>query len=172
MMDTGIEHGNAARQILTLATQNAFALEAGRADDALALLGRALDLARKAGNDARESSSPARLTVHPDGHWFQLDDEPAVDCRRHAALSRLLAALAEHRSAAPGTALSKSDLVERGWPAQKLLRGSARNRLHVALNALRKRGLREVLIRDRDGYLLCPEVELAWGRRGLRALSP
>ena len=51
-------------------------------------------------------------------------------------------------------------VFEAGWPAQNIRPGSAVNRVHVALTALRNLGLREVLQSSPDGYRFDPETPL------------
>ncbi len=73
-------------------------------------------------------------------------------------LRRLLVALAEARLERCGRPVPSEQLFAVGWPDQILPPSSAKNRLHVAIAALRKEGLWGVLETDSDGYLLSPAV--------------
>ena len=100
------------------------------------------------------------LEVAASGHWFRAPSERRVDCGRHRALHLLLLRLAEERLIHPGSVVASRDLVEAGWPKQRILEEAARNRLKVAMSSLRKLGLRRVLVHAEGGYLLDPNVNL------------
>ena len=105
-----------------------------------------------AGGDAR--AFPEALVVDRRGRWFRPPHGAVADCQNREALRNLLVCLAQARVETPGRSLSSALLVASGWPGQRILPGPARNRLHVAVAALRKLGLREVLIARDGGYLL------------------
>lgn len=92
-----------------------------------------------------------RLIVHEDGAWFRLGDAEPVSLRPRSPAARTLAVLA--RRAADGL-VSVDDLVEQVWPHEPLVGRSGRNRLYVALTALRKAGLAALIERAADGYRL------------------
>jgi hypothetical protein len=52
-----------------------------------------------------------------------------------------------------------------GWPNESITPASAANRVYVALAKLRKRGLKPLLLRQNDGYLLDPAVPVAHVRK-------
>jgi hypothetical protein len=66
--------------------------------------------------------------------------------------------LVERRRAAPGRGLSLSELQEAGWPGERIRPDAASNRIYVAMNQLRKLGLKEWLRRSADGYYLDPAL--------------
>lgn len=100
----------------------------------------------------RRGRAGLRLRLHRDGWWFQIGHEPPVRLRSHATLSRLLSFLARaHRAK---RALAKEELVEVGWPDERLLPTAAKNRLKVALSQLRRSGLGELLETVEGGYCL------------------
>jgi DNA-binding SARP family transcriptional activator len=74
---------------------------------------------------------------------------------------RLLVALAEGRRELPGRALSKDELVEAGWPGERMSPEAADKRLRTAVWSLRKAGLEGLLLTRDDGYLLDPLVPLS-----------
>ncbi|WP_437620425.1 ATP-binding protein [Sorangium sp. So ce1151] len=92
----------------------------------------------------------ARFCRPPGGGWHDLRE-------RHAA-RRLLVALAEQQRRAPGRGLSLAALQEAGWPGERILPGAAANRIYVAMNQLRKLGLKPWLRRDGEGYSLDPAL--------------
>ena len=49
-------------------------------------------------------------------------------------------------------------LQSAGWPGERMHPEAASNRVYVAITTLRKLGLKPVLVRRDDGYLLDPEV--------------
>ncbi|HRC58434.1 MAG TPA: hypothetical protein PKU97_21075, partial [Kofleriaceae bacterium] len=57
-------------------------------------------------------------------------------------------------------ALSAERLIAAAWPDEQMSPPAALNRLHVALTTLRNLGLRDLLLRDGDGYLLAPDIAL------------
>ena len=88
----------------------------------------------------------------PSKKWRALDDRPA--------LAQIFEACVEARLERPGQGLSREALQERGWPGEAILPEAAVNRLHVALNTLRRFGLRGLLVHDQQQYHLAPEVVL------------
>lgn len=104
-----------------------------------------------------DARSARALVVAADGSWFRAPDRAVADCSNRPVLKRLVAALvAAHR----GVPCTSGQLVEAGWPGEKMSRAAARNRLHVSLNRLRVLGLGDVLRTTRAGYLIDPDVEI------------
>ncbi len=105
----------------------------------------------------RAGSSPMRgLSIAGNGEAYL--DGTSLELARRLPLRRILAALAAHRSAAPGEALSLDALVAAGWPGEKIRPDAAINRIHVALSTLRRLGLRDVIVSGEHGYLIDPAV--------------
>ncbi len=107
--------------------------------------------------------SARTVTVARDGSWFTVGGEPQAHVGKYRAASRLLAALVASRERAPGTAMSVTALFRAGWPGERVQKGSAANRVRVALATLRGLGLRDVLLHNGDGYLLEAGVEIDRG---------
>jgi hypothetical protein len=101
-----------------------------------------------------------QLLVQADGHWFQLAGAERVSCKGRQALRFLLVTLARRRLDAPGEPIPRSALLEAAWPGEKLVGGSGRNRLNVALSSLRSLGLRTALVAVDEGYLLDPTLDV------------
>ena len=73
-------------------------------------------------------------------------------------MAMLLERLARWRLEAPGEALSIDELIEAGWPDEKIRADAALNRAYVAIASLRKKGLRDVLLTTGGGYALSAAV--------------
>jgi len=104
-------------------------------------------------------STTARLRVANDGRWFELAGN-RVDLTRRRALRLLVLALAErHRSNGPG--LTQVELLEAGWPGERVDVESGAKRVYTSINLLRTLGLREILTTRDDGYLIRPEIQVS-----------
>jgi tetratricopeptide (TPR) repeat protein len=110
----------------------------------------------------RPPSDGPRLVVHVEGLWVRLPDGTRVALDRHALLRRLLRRLATERARHPGRVVPVDALLEAGWPGEAILPGAARNRLRVALNRLRAKGLRSALESHAGGYRLRREIPFRW----------
>ena len=75
-------------------------------------------------------------------------------------LRLLLQAMILRRAERPGEAMSVDEVFAHGWPGERVAVG-AQNRVYVALSTLRKLGLRGVIERSREGYLIRPGASLA-----------
>lgn len=96
----------------------------------------------------------ATLLVHARGEWFRVREGRVASLRRRSPAARTLAVLARHAVATPEAVLDADVLVETVWPDEPMIGRSGRNRLYVALTALRKAGLADVIERRGQGYLL------------------
>jgi predicted ATPase len=101
-----------------------------------------------------------RLRVGAEGRWFRFDAAKPVEIGPRRAVRRLLIVLSEGQRDSPGRALSAEALIGSLWPDEKISADSARNRLRVALSALRKAGLREHVLTREGGYLLDPSLRV------------
>ncbi len=96
------------------------------------------------------------LVVAADGSSVRTPDgTPHTVANRAARL--LLAGLAA-RWSPHGVGLGLDGLFALGWPGEKAVVAAQRNRVHVALSALRKAGLKPFIVRDEVGHLLDPAV--------------
>lgn len=82
-----------------------------------------------------------------------------IDLRRRGPLRRIVLALADQQRVQPGKALSVADMFAAGWPQQNVNPRAAAARVYTAMYTLRRMGLRNVLIRRDDGYLLDERCE-------------
>ncbi len=108
------------------------------------------------------------LLVGPEAQWIRPPNGSWQDFRRRRSLRLLVLALVAQRQNGGG-ALALEALREAGWPGEAIQHDAAVNRVHVALAELRKVGLKPVIIRCDQGYLLDPEVEI---RRVPGAMCP
>jgi tetratricopeptide (TPR) repeat protein len=116
-----------------------------------------IDLAHARAALARDlaASSSDAVVIATDGAWFEAGGE-RVSLLKRKAPRLVLARLMEERRERPGTTLSVDDLFEAGWPGEQALPDAAASRVYVAVSTLRKLGLRDVLTREDEGYLLDP----------------
>lgn len=98
------------------------------------------------------------LVVGTDGRWMRPPDQPPRDLRRRKNLRRILAALTRQHQLAPQDGIALADLIEIGWPGERMSNDAATNRIYVALTTLRKFGLHGLLIRRGRCYLLDPKL--------------
>ncbi len=105
------------------------------------------------------------ITVGPECAWFSMPDGTAVDLTPRRTPRRLLQVLLDQRLKAPGQPLTAEVLVAGAWPGERMAPTAATNRLHVTLATLRKLGLRSLLLRVEDGYLLDPKVTITFSAR-------
>jgi tetratricopeptide (TPR) repeat protein len=143
-----------------LAETMAAAEAAAASGDAELVRGGAL-LAEIAAAVPRSSRPPAaRLELPDDARWFRLAPNEAVDITRRPALRGILRSLCDQRLARPGIPLRVDDVLEAGWPGERMSPDSGARRVYVTINRLRKLGLGELLLTMGDGYMLAPEVEI------------
>ncbi len=110
----------------------------------------------------RARAPSRRLSVHPRGLSFHVDDGPPVDLRRRRALPLILVRLVEHHRAGATHGLGWPALIEAGWPGEKSQADAAWARLRTAVRTLRRLGLADVLITIGSGYLLDPSWDVRW----------
>ena len=107
-----------------------------------------------------DDAGAPHLEVAADGSWFRAPGGDRQSLEKYTSVRRILACLSDARQTRPGEAVTAEKLFEVGWPDVRIARRSAMNRLFVALAKLRKFGLKLLLLRDGDGYLLDPETPL------------
>jgi hypothetical protein len=112
------------------------------------------------------------LIVDETGAWFRAPGGDLVDLQRRKPMRCILHELVRRRKNNPGEALPVETLVEIGWPGERVLPSAGASRVHVAIGSLRKLGLRDVLLRDRNGYLLDPDVPLLDDYKRTTVLAP
>ena len=146
------------RDIDDPALLEALAIHRGERSEPSPLANDEVRFAERLWLDLAEPGSDAALLVGADGRSFRTPDGEKVDLSRRRALRNILAALLDARLLQEPVALSLDDLVAAGWPGERMVPQAASNRTYVAITTLRKLGLRGLLIRRDDGYLLDPSV--------------
>lgn len=104
------------------------------------------------------------LALGPDASWFRVANEPRVDLSRRKPLRLILDRLAEASRGQPDapdkTHLAWDDLLEAGWPGEKMRADAGAHRVRVAISTLRKMGLRDVLRTEEAGYRIDPGYDV------------
>lgn len=129
---------------------------ADRSDD-LRLSLRILERDLAALGAAADPGAPD-LLLAPEARWIRPPGGAWIDLRERHAVRRILLRLVESRREAPGRGLSLADLQESGWPGERILPSAAANRIYVAMNHLRKLGLKDHLKKSGEGYYLDPAL--------------
>ncbi|HEY8074000.1 MAG TPA: tetratricopeptide repeat protein [Labilithrix sp.] len=127
-------------------------------------LARALDRAQGAPATAStlDVTVPAgALVVGRDARWIQVPGGPRVDLVRYGPVRRLLDRLVAHRLEHAGDALTAEQLIEAGWPGERMRHTAGLLRVYSAVRRLRRLGLEPVLVTRDDGYLLDPNAPVA-----------
>lgn len=115
------------------------------------------------------------IVIEESGAWIERAGGGRLRCDHRLAIQRILGALARARAESPGRGLTAAELVEAGWPGERILPAAAKNRLRVAVAWLRKHALGDAIVSVGDGYALDARiVEVAEGlplrRSDVRAL--
>jgi tetratricopeptide (TPR) repeat protein len=98
------------------------------------------------------------LCVWGRGEAFLAPRGAKVTLPPRSPMRRILDRLVAHRERAPGEPVSLEEIIEAGWPGEKIGADAALNRAYVAVAGLRKQGLRDVLVRTGGGYALSQAV--------------
>jgi hypothetical protein len=104
------------------------------------------------------------MVVGSEGRSLLLPSGESHDLTRHGPLRRVLWALAVARNERPGVAMSTLELVDAGWPGEKMKHEAATLRVYTTVRRLRALGLADALLTRDDGYLLDPVVAVALER--------
>lgn len=95
------------------------------------------------------------LVVCIESRFFRVHGGEWQDLRRQTPARRILERLVEHRDG-----LELADLQAAAWPGEQMRADAAKNRIHVALSRLRKRGLKQWIERSDQGYRLAPGLKV------------
>jgi tetratricopeptide (TPR) repeat protein len=92
--------------------------------------------------------------------WFSGVTNERIDLAAYPTQRKVLARLLQERLVNPGNALTREQLVDSGWPGERMKSSAAANRIKVTLNRLRAHGLAADL-QTRDGcYLLRADLPI------------
>jgi hypothetical protein len=107
---------------------------------------------------ARVASDATRgIVVGPEAHWLEVDGA-RVNLGRRGALRRVLAHLVDRRIGEPGSRASVAELLEAGWPGERMQWEAGVARVYTTVQRLRALGLEGILLTRDDGYLLDPAI--------------
>lgn len=98
------------------------------------------------------------LVIGKDGMWLRGPTGETHSLATRGPLRRVLLRLARAHREQPGQRLEADALLEAGWPGERPIREAGLNRVYVAVSTLRKMGLRDVLLRDEQGYRITDEI--------------
>ncbi|MCA9621818.1 MAG: AAA family ATPase [Myxococcales bacterium] len=115
-------------------------------------------LLRTEGLDAtpRDADAPT-LEVEAAGRWFVPPAGARIGCSRRPIMRRMLVALVQARVRQPGRALGQEELLEAGWPGERMIESAAKRRIQVMLSRMRDLGLRDVIQTTEAGYRIDPQ---------------
>lgn len=114
-----------------------------------------------AGLGLRAPVPPARVeswTVGPESRWVCPPRGQTLDLTRRGSLRRVLEALVTRRLESPGLAWSANQLLEVGWPGDRVRHEPGMMRVYSVIRRLRALGLGDLLLTRDDGYLIDPAV--------------
>jgi len=106
-----------------------------------------------------EPAKSVMLTIGPGADWLAVGSV-MIDLRTRVSLRRIVLALAEQHRVAPGRPISCDDVFAVGWPDERVSPRAAGARVYTAMYTLRRMGLRGILVRRAEGYLLEPAVRV------------
>ncbi|MEZ4461812.1 MAG: AAA family ATPase [bacterium] len=104
----------------------------------------------------------AVLRLDREGREFQVNQEAKVDLSRRQAMRRILVYLAQQHACGRTTSITVDELVDAGWPGEKIVYDAALTRVYTTINRLRTLGINELLLTRDDGYALTPDVLIEW----------
>jgi hypothetical protein len=105
--------------------------------------------------------SEAALVVWEEGRAFRTPHAShRVELPPRSPGRRILVLLASRRIEVPGEVVPVEEIIDAGWPGERIRPEAALNRAYVALATLRKLGLREALVTGAGGYCLDPAVSV------------
>ena len=114
---------------------------------------------------ARAPSAPPRpassgWVLGDDARTLRTPEGTSIDLVRHGSLRKVLEALVVARIEHPGVALSASEVLEAGWPGERVLHDAGLLRVYSAVRRLRRMGLEAALVTRDDGYLIDATVPM------------
>ncbi|MBN8611598.1 MAG: helix-turn-helix domain-containing protein [Deltaproteobacteria bacterium] len=98
--------------------------------------------------------------VSASGAWIESPSQDRARVDLGPSLRRMLALLLTNHRTEPGRTSSTWDLLEAGWPDEKVLPDAGANRVYAAIKRLRNMGLRGVIERRDDGYRIAIHAKL------------
>ncbi len=109
---------------------------------------------------AETSDDRPALLIGEAGRQVVLPDGTNIDLSRRGPLRLILLALCEAHDKEPPTPLDVPQLIEAGWPGQRIVADAGPARVYAAIRTLRKLGFEEYLFTRDAGYLLAPDLQI------------
>ncbi len=106
----------------------------------------------------RPAPVAGRLSVARGARSLVLPSGERIDLSRNASLRLIVQALASRRRDGNRSGLPTDELLACGWPGERVDPFAGSARVRVALSRLRSLGLRDLLVRADDGYVLAPDL--------------
>jgi predicted ATPase/tRNA A-37 threonylcarbamoyl transferase component Bud32 len=94
--------------------------------------------------------------VARDGGWFRSPRGWRVGIESRVKARQVLCVLVRARLDTPGRILSVEQVLEAGWPGERVMRRAAEARVYNIINMLRSAGMREVVLSRDGGYVMDP----------------
>jgi hypothetical protein len=110
--------------------------------------------------------SDRTMLIGPGCAWFSIDGGAPVDLSSRPLLRKILSILVERRRTTGNGVVETGALLSHLWPAERV-RSGLPNRLYNAVAQLRSLGLRDVLLRHGEGYVLNPYKDLRYSSHEL-----
>jgi hypothetical protein len=120
--------------------------------------GEAMLVMRPRRPSAMASERADGLRVGPEARWFESELALRVNLGRRGALRRILDHLVERRIEAPDRGISVAEMLEAGWPGERMQWEAGVARVYTTVQRLRALGLSDILVTRDDGYLIDPTV--------------
>ncbi|MFO0749671.1 MAG: tetratricopeptide repeat protein [Myxococcota bacterium] len=160
--DAGLERARArmAKARAPIDAEGAGPAPADVSDDARALLRILEGLIAARGRPGDVAGAHLEVGLSSDGRTLRTPDGKLHNLQRRRALRLILLALAERHAHAPSRGLSVDDVLEAGWPGERMHAESGMNRVYVAVATLRQLGLKDVIVREEDGYRFVPDARV------------
>jgi hypothetical protein len=98
--------------------------------------------------------------VSASGAWIESPSHDRARVELGPSLRRMLALLLTNHRTEAGRTSSTWDLLEAGWPNEKVLPDAGANRVYAAIKRLRNMGLRGVIERRDDGYRIAAHAKI------------
>lgn len=100
------------------------------------------------------------LVITPDMAWIRCPSGQPMAVAERPSIGGVFQKLVEKRRRAPGQSVTTEDLLDAGWPRERVLPEAGTSRVYSAVSTLRRLGLGECLTTTDSGYLLSPSAPL------------
>jgi len=159
--ELALARGAAIEAGISVALASSVARGSGVTDTAPDADASAPAAAAKAGASGERAAVPSGWAIGPDALWLEAASGARTDLARHGPLRRVLDSLVTRRLESPGAPATALDLLEAGWPGERVRHESGMLRVYTIVRRLRALGLGDALVTREGGYLLDPDTPIA-----------